>query len=104
MCYTIITKGKEKEINKKMYFFQLVTLEPICGFHKYYYFMATGGRCPRFIKLDSNYPDKLRLLVEDREETPLTLECIDFFTYLYRKYIKKCFLWGERVNWEKEEL
>lgn len=89
-----------------MYFFQLVTLEPVCGFHKYYYFIATGARYPRSTKLDNNYPDKLRLLIEDGEETPFTLECIDFFTYIYRKYIKHPgrFLWGERVNWEKEEL
>ena len=89
-----------------MYFFQLVTLEPICGFHEYYFFMAFGSRCPRSTKLDNKYPDKLRLLIEDREETPFTLECIDFFTYIYRKYIKRRgrFLWGERVNWEKEEL
>ena len=89
-----------------MYFFQLVTLEPICGFHEYYFFAAFGKRCPRSTKLDNKYPDKLRILIEDREETPFTLECIDFFTYIYRKYIKKrgSFLWGERVNWEKEEL
>lgn len=89
-----------------MYFFQLVTLEPVCGFHKYYYFIGTGTHCPRSLKLDNNYPDKLRILIEDGEETPFTLECIGFFTYIYRKYIKKSgrFLWGERVNWEKKEL
>ena len=89
-----------------MYFFQFVTLEPVCGFHKYYFFMATGACCPRSIKLDNNYPDKLRLLVEDGEEIPFTLECISFFTYIYRKYIKKreSFSFGYRVNWEKEEL
>lgn len=89
-----------------MYFFEFVTLEPICGFHEYYYFMTFGKRCPRSTKLDNHYPDKLRILVEDREETPFTLNCIDVFTYIYRKYIKKRgrFLWGERVNWEKEEL
>ena len=88
-----------------MYFFQLVTLEPICGFHEYYFFTGFGKRCPRSLKLDNKYPTKLRLLIEDREETPFTLECIDFFTYIYRKYIKKrgSFLWGERVNWEKED-
>ncbi len=89
-----------------MYFFQLVTLDPTCGSHKYYYFMPTGAHCPRSLKLDNNYPDKLRLLIEDREETPFTLECIDFFTYFYRKHIKQreSFSFGERVNWEKEEL
>lgn len=89
-----------------MYFFELVTLEPICGFHEYYYFMAFGKCCPRSTKLDNHYPNKLRMLIEDREETPFTLNCIDFFTYIYRKYIKQRgrFLWGERVNWEKEEL
>ena len=89
-----------------MYFFELVTLEPICGFHEYYYFMAFGKHCPRSTKLDNHYPDKLRMLIEDREETPFTLNCIDVFTYIYRKYIKRRgrFLWGERVNWEKEEL
>lgn len=89
-----------------MYFFQFVTLEPVDGFHKYYFFVGFDKRtCPRSTKLDNHYPTKLRLLVEDREETPFTLECIGFFTYIYRKYIKRqgSFLWGERVNWEKEE-
>ena len=88
-----------------MYFFQLVTLEPVCGFHKYYFFTA-GKHCLHSFKLDNNYPDKLRLLIEDGEEIPVTLECINFFTYIYRKYIKRngCFSLGYRVNWEKEEL
>lgn len=89
-----------------MYFFQLVTLESICESYRYYYFMAVGACCPRSLKLDNNYPDKLRLLIGDREETPFTLERIGFFTYIYRKYIKRHgrFPWGERVEWEKEEL
>lgn len=89
-----------------MYFFELVTLEPIAGFHEYYYFTGIGAHCPHSLKLDNNYPDKLRLLIEDREETPFRLNCIDLSTYLYRKYIKKGgrFLFGERVDWEKEEL
>ena len=89
-----------------MYFLQLVTLEPIGGFHEYYFFAAFSKRCPRSTKLDNSYPAKLRALIEDRDETPFTLECIGFFTYIYRKYIKHggCFTFGERVNWEKEEL
>lgn len=89
-----------------MYFFQLVTLEPVCGFHRYYFFTAFGKHCPRSIKLDNSYPDKLRLLIEDGEEIPFTLECISFFAYIYRKYIKQRghFSFGYRVNWEKEEL
>ena len=89
-----------------MYFFEFVTLEPIAGFHKYYYFAAAGTRCPRSIKLDNNYPDKIRLLVDDREETPFRLNCLSFPVYIFRKYIKKpgSFSFGYRIDWEKEEF
>lgn len=88
-----------------MYFFEFVTLEPICGNHHYYYFTSTGARCPQSAELNNQYPDKLRLLVEDREEIPFTLHCIDFFTYIYRKYVNSVYRpLGCRVDWEKEEL
>lgn len=89
-----------------MYFFELVTLEPICGYSCYYYFATGTHNAPRSLKMTNKYPDGLRLLIEDREETPVALECIDFFTYIYRKFIKNkhAFMFGYRVNWEKEEL
>ena len=90
-----------------MYFFQLITLEPIRGgSYRYYFFVGFGKHCPRSEKLDNKYPNKLKLLIEDRNEIPFSLHCISFFTYIYRKYIKRrgCFWDGERINWEKEEL
>ena len=89
-----------------MYFFELITVEPICNYSCYYYFATGTHNAPRSLEMTNAYPDGLRLLIEDREETPVTLECIDFFTYIYRKYIKQRghFRYGERINWEKEEL
>ncbi len=89
-----------------MYFFELVTVEPICNYSCYYYFATGRHNAPRSLEMTNKYPDELRLLIEDREETPIILECIDFFTYIYRKFIKNkhSYLFGYRVNWEKEEL
>ena len=89
-----------------MDFFELVTFEPVCGFYHYYYFYPVGACHPRSLKLDSNYPAKLRILIEDRDETPISLIRISFFQYIYNKYLRKAgaFHCGNRINWEKEEL
>lgn len=88
-----------------MYFFELIALEPVCGNHHYYYFAAPAARCPRSVKSSNQYPDKLRTLIEDREEVPFVLNCIDFFTYIYRKYVNSAYRpFGCRINWEKEKL
>lgn len=76
------------------------------GFHVYYYFYS-----PRTIRnpkaaLNSGYaPDGLRILVDDRYETPVEVRFMhNIFEYIYLKYFKKVgtFHLGYRVNWEKE--
>lgn len=89
-----------------MDFFELVTIEPVCGFYHYYYFYPVGACYPRSLILNHNYPAKLRILIEDKDETPVSLTRISFFRYIYNKYLRKAsaFHCGNRINWEKEEL
>ena len=89
-----------------MYFFELITLEPICNYSCYYYFATNTYCAPRSLEMTNKYPDGLRLLIEDHEEVPVSLHRLSFHQYLYRKFIKNkySFMFGYRVNWEKEEL
>ena len=76
-----------------MYFFELVTLEPICGYSCYYYFATGKHNAPRSLEMTNKYSDKLRLLIEDREETPIILECIDalrLFLCLFLLLLRLC--------------
>lgn len=86
-------------------FFELVTSEPVCGWWQYYFFYQWKDCSPRSIELTYYYPDKLRELVKDRNEEPLTLRHISFSDYIYKKYIKRPwqFSFGYRVNWKKEK-
>lgn len=78
------------------------------GFVVYYYFYSP--RAPRNPKaaLKSGYaPDKMRLLIEEREDEPFAIRFVhNPFEYFYLKYFKKAatFLFGYRLNWEKKEL
>lgn len=85
-------------------FFEFVTEEPICGWLQYYFFCQWKDCSPSSTELTYCYPDKLRKLVKDRGEKPLTLRRIKFFDYIHKKYIKRPwqFLFGYRVNWKKE--
>ena len=70
------------------------------------YFYVNAKKALRNVKnvLDNRYvPDGLRLVIEEYQYEPYQI-CgnIGLFTYLYRKYLKKGFRFGYRVNWEKE--
>jgi len=76
------------------------------GFYTYYYFYS-----PRTIRnpkmaLNSGYaPDGMRLVIDDRDERPITVRFMhNIFKYIYLKYFKKAgtFHLGYRVDWEKE--
>lgn len=89
-------------------FYELKCIDAF-DFPVYYYFYS-----PRAIRnpkgaLKSGYaPDKLRLLVDDREDSPCGIRFIhNPFEYIYLKYFKKAGTFkfgGYRLNWEKEEL
>ena len=82
--------------------YELITIEPINGFNHYYYFHT--WQTVRSCKIQKPMPDKMRLLILDREETPISVKLIMPWTYFYRKYIKKYFAFGEKIKWEKEKI
>lgn len=76
------------------------------GFYTYYYFYSpcvihnfkTALNC-------GCAPDAMRIVVDDREESPIEIRFIhNVFEYIYKKYFKKAgtFRLGYRVDWEKE--
>lgn len=85
--------------------YELRTIDPINGNTLYYYF-STWQTIRNAKKLAKPIPDKIRILVEDREESLVTVELIDPLKYFYRKFLKNpySFWFGYRVNWEKEEI
>lgn len=76
------------------------------GFFTYYYFYSHRAIRNLKVVLNSGYaPDGMRLIVDDREENPVTIRFIhNIFEYIYLKYFKKrrTFIFGYRVDWEKE--
>lgn len=86
-------------------FYELKCMDRM-GFYTYYYFYS-----PRIIRypkiaLNRGYaPDAMRLVIDDKEESPLEIKFIhNIFKYIYKKYFKKAgtFILGYRVDWEKE--
>lgn len=76
------------------------------GFYTYYYFYSPRAiRNPKSALKYGYAPDSLRLLIDDREESPIEI-CFmhNIFEYIYKKYFKKAgtFHLGYRVNWKKE--
>lgn len=81
------------------YFFELKTLDQF-SFGQYYYFV----NCKAIHNLNTtNFPQKIRLLIEDREESPVSIRPINLFSYIWRKYLKRNYK-GFRVDWEKEKI
>ncbi len=79
------------------------------GFPVYYYFYSPRTiRNPKGALKRGYAPDKLRILVDDREDTPCGVRFVhNPFEYFYLKYFKKAGTFkfsGFRVNWEKEDL
>lgn len=85
--------------------YELITIEPICGFYHYYYF-TTWQTVRNSKKLAKPIPDKMRILIDDRYETLIDTRLIDPLKWIYRKYFKKraSFHLGQRIDWEKEEI
>lgn len=82
--------------------YELITIEPINEFNHYYYFYT--WQTVRSCKIQKPMPDKMRLLILDREETPISVRLIWPWTYIYRKYFKQNFAYGRRIKWEKEKI
>ena len=76
------------------------------GFYTYYYFYSPRAiRNPKTALNNGYAPDAMRIIVDDREENPVTIRFMhNIFKYIYLKYFKKAgtFRLGYRVNWEKE--
>ena len=86
-------------------YYELTCIDKL-GFFTYYYFYSPRTiRNPK-LALNSGYaPDALRLLVDDRYESPVRVRFMyNIFEYIYLKYFKKAgtFSLGYRVNWKKE--
>ena len=82
------------------YFFELRTLDQL-SFGRHYYFVS----CKAIRNLNTtNFPQKIRLLIEDREETPVSIRPLNPFSYIWKKYFQKWNYKGVRVNWEKEKI
>lgn len=84
-------------------FYELVCLDSF-GFYTYYYFYSPRAiRNPKSALKNGYAPDAVRILVDDREETPLNIRFMhNPLKYVYKKYFQKVFSCGYRVNWEKE--
>ena len=76
------------------------------GFFTYYYFYSPRTIRNLKVALNNGYaPDRVRLIIDDGEESPVTIRFMhNIFEYIYLKYFKKrrTFIFGYRVDWEKE--
>ena len=78
-----------------------------CEYDEWYrYLYVTSRFALRSAKeaTTNKIPEKARLLIEDRYLHPTQVRVMNAFEYLYCKYLKKRFHFGERLNWEKEKL
>lgn len=87
-------------------FWEATYLDTYSGYYKYAYFQT--NRSSDYIgKYNCNViPQRLILVVIDQELIYIRGKEINFFQYVYRKYIKapNNFLCGYRLNWEKERV
>lgn len=96
--------NNRKEVN--IMFWEATYLDNYSGYYIYVYFQAN-----RFSDYIGKYnfdpiPQRLRLVVSDQELKYMRGKQINFFQYVYRKYIKapNNFPFGYRLNWEKEKV
>ena len=61
------------------------------GFYTYYYFYSPRAiRNPKSALKYGYAPDSLRLLIDDREESPIEVRFMhNIFEYIYKKYFKR---------------
>ena len=85
-------------------FYELKCMDRM-GFYTYYYFYSPRAIRNAKVALNHGYaPDAMRIVVDDREESPVEVRFMhNVFEYFYNKYFKKAgtFKSGERVDWEK---
>ena len=76
------------------------------GYYTYYYFYSPRTISDPKVALHRGYAsDTMRIVVEDREESPIAVrQMYNIFEYVNKKYFKKAgtFGMGYRVDWEKE--
>ena len=89
-------------------FYELECIDAF-GFPVYYYFYSPRTiRNPKGALKYGYAPDKVRLLVDDREDFPCGIRFVhNPFEYIYLKYFKRAGTFkgcGYRLDWEKEEL
>lgn len=86
-------------------FYEMKCLDT-CGFYTYYYFYSPRAiRNPKGALRSGYAPDAVRIIVDDRDEHPVTIRFMNNpLEYIYNKYFKKAgtFHLGYRVEWEKE--
>ena len=85
-------------------FYELKCMDRM-GFYTYYYFYSPRAiRNPKMALNRGYAPDAMRLVVDDREETPIKIRFMhNIFEYIYKKYFKTAtFRLGYRVDWGKE--
>ena len=90
---------------KNSYFYEIITLERDLGYQQAYYVYTIFPI--QNLTNTSPIPDKVRLIIEDREERIIRINRLSFWKWIYLKYIHHnwihpmyCF----RVDWEKEEI
>lgn len=68
------------------------------------YFYVNARRPLRKVQdIDAYHvPDGARLIIDDNSWEPVEITNLSIFQYIYRKYFKRYFRFGYRVNWEKE--
>lgn len=85
-------------------YYELTTINFNDTHHYYYFYSPRAIRNPKSALNYGCAPDAVRLLIQDKEETPVHVAFISPFNYFYRKYFKKrrSFIFGYRCDWEKE--
>lgn len=86
-------------------FYELTCIDKMDFFTYYYFYSPRAIRNPKTALNHGYAPDAMRLVVDDREESPVVIRPMhNIFEYIYKKYFKKAgtFTFGYRVDWEKE--
>ena len=86
-----------------LYLTEIKCLDWSGDYYGYFYVNAYCHICG-LEDIDNCYvPEKLVTVIEDYNWTPVKVnDTLSIFQYIYRKYFKRHFYHGRRVNWEKE--
>lgn len=87
------------------WFFEIKCNAWTSGRFEYYYCIADARRLRSARAAKTNaIPDKCRLVMDDRYAEPCAVTPLGLPQYIWRKYFKRRFHWGKRINWEKEKI